>query len=80
MQIHINICKYIHIYMYIYICIYIKAEYTVRVSKHHHGQSFGDAGRARDFLFWGDLMTFFNIICVFNKNHTKYTNTHSFTS
>ena len=34
------------------------AKYTVRVSKHHCGQTFGDAGCARDFFFVGDLMTF----------------------
>jgi len=34
-----------------------EAKYTVRVSKHHCGQSFGGVGRAREF-FSSDFMTF----------------------
>ena len=32
------------------------AKYTVRVSKHHCGQTFGNTGGARDYYFSGDLM------------------------
>ena len=35
------------------------AQYTVRVSKHHCAQTFGDAGHAldRSIFFFGDLLT-----------------------
>jgi len=52
-------------------------KYTVRFGKHHFGQAFGDAGRARDgsLVGFGDSFTEF-FLTKKSRHMYKYTLTH----